>query len=181
MEKVLGVLFLCTGNSCRSQMAEGFARHISGNSSATASRRDPANPPLSNSIPGEDRTTIRLEIQSAGIESHGLNPMAVQVMAEVGVDISRHTSRLLQPVMLQQIDLVVTVCGHADENCPVLPASVRRMHWPLSDPAESAERRVDQIRAFRASRDEIRDRVTLLVAQLQSGLPGKPDSFGGMM
>jgi ADP-ribose pyrophosphatase len=157
-------------------MAEGFARHISGSSSSTDASKATGNPSIPFLDPG--RTAVNLEVQSAGIESHGLNPMAVQVMAEAGVDISSHVSRVIQPDMLQQIDLVVTVCGHADEHCPVLPSGVRRMHWPLPDPGKSAESGIEQIRVFRASRDDIRDRVTLLVRQLQAGDIHKPETFG---
>ena len=91
------ILFLCTGNSCRSQMAEGWANHLGGD---------------------------RVEAVSAGIEAHGKNPRAIAVMGEAGVDISHQESRRVTPEMLASADLVVTVCGHADEHCPVLPPGV---------------------------------------------------------
>ena len=132
------ILFLCTGNSCRSQMAEGFARHLAGD---------------------------RAEIVSAGIEAHGKNPRAIAAMAEVGIDISAQESTRLSDEMLDGCDLVVTVCGHADEHCPVLPPDVRRVHWPLPDPAK-ARGTEEQIRdQFRAVRDDIAQRVRELIEQ----------------
>ncbi len=132
------ILFLCTGNSCRSQMAEGFARHLAGD---------------------------RAEIVSAGIEAHGKNPRAIAAMAEVGIDISAQESTRLSDEMLDGCDLVVTVCGHADEHCPVLPPDVRRVHWPLPDPAK-ARGSEEQIRdQFRAVRDDIAQRVRELIEQ----------------
>ena len=132
------ILFLCTGNSCRSQMAEGFARHLAGD---------------------------RAEIVSAGIEAHGKNPRAIAAMAEVGIDISAQESTRLSKEMLDGCDLVVTVCGHADEHCPVLPPDVRRVHWPLPDPAK-ARGTEEQIRdQFRAVRDDIARRVRELIEQ----------------
>ncbi len=136
------VLFLCTGNSCRSQMAEGFARAL-----------------------GEDR----IEVQSAGIEAHGQNPRAIAAMAEAGIDISGQESTRLDDDMLERIDLVVTLCGHADEHCPVLPAGVKRVHWPLPDPARASGSEEEIIEQFRAVRDDISDRVkALLTAELKS-------------
>lgn len=131
------ILFLCTGNSCRSQMAEGFARCIAGD---------------------------RARILSAGIEAHGKNPRAIAAMAEVDIDISVQESTRLSEAMLDQADLVVTVCGHADEHCPVLPPGTRRIHWPLPDPAKATGSE-DEIHAqFRTVRDDIRARVSSLLA-----------------
>jgi len=133
--------FLCTGNSCRSQMAEGFARDLA----------------------PKDWT-----IASAGVERHGLNPLAVQVMEEVGIDISQQTSKLINVDYLNTSDIVVTLCGDARDKCPVTPPSVTRIHWPLTDPAQ-ATGTPDQIMAtFRQSRDEIKSRVTSLIADIQS-------------
>ena len=106
MEK-LRILFLCTGNSCRSQMAEGFARALKADS---------------------------VEAWSAGVERHGLNPRAVAVMAEAGVDISGHKSKLVEELPTQEFDWVVTLCGHASENCPFFPGKVRRLHKGFDDP-----------------------------------------------
>ena len=132
----MNILFLCTGNSCRSQMAEGFARHLAGE---------------------------RVTVQSAGIEAHGKNPRAIDAMKEVGVDISAQESTRLTDAMLEKADLVVTVCGHADEHCPLLPPGTRKLHWPLEDPARATGTE-EEIRAeFRRIRDEIQKRVTELM------------------
>ena len=133
------LLFLCTGNSCRSQMAEGWARAL-----------------------GDDR----LEVRSAGIEAHGKNPRAIAVMKEAGVDISDQESTRLTDAMLDWADLVVTVCGHADEHCPVLPPGTRKEHWPLSDPARATGSDDEIMSVFRASRDDIRRRVEDLLERL---------------
>jgi len=133
------LLFLCTGNSCRSQMAEGWAKQLA-----------PAS----------------VTVLSAGIEAHGKNPRAIEVMREAGVDISAQESTRLEPNMLDGIDLVVTVCGHADEHCPVLPTTVKKIHWPLSDPAKAEGSEEEIMAQFRSSRDDIRDRVKQLLAQL---------------
>ena len=135
----MNLLFLCTGNSCRSQMAEGWARHFA---------------------------NATLKVQSAGIEAHGKNPRAIQVMQEAGEDISAQESTKLSPEMLAWADYVVTVCGHADEHCPALPAGTRKEHWPLNDPAK-AQGTEDEIMAmFRESRDDIRQRVEDLLQRL---------------
>lgn len=131
------VLFLCTGNSCRSQMAEGFARALGGG---------------------------RVEAQSAGIEAHGQNPRAVAAMAEAGIDISGQESTRLSDDMLERVDLVVTVCGHADEHCPVLPAGVKRVHWSLPDPAKATGTEAGIADTFRAVRDDIHYRVKQLLS-----------------
>jgi len=133
------ILFLCTGNSCRSQMAEGWTRALGGD---------------------------RVEVASAGIETHGLNPRAVAVMAEAGVDIAHHRSTRVTPEMVAAADLVVTVCGHADEHCPALPPEVEKRHWPLTDPATATGDKATVMAIFRASRDAIRARVEGLLAEL---------------
>lgn len=142
------VLFLCTGNSCRSQMAEGWARRLWGD---------------------------RLVARSAGLLAHGLNPHAVRVMAEAGVDISGHRSKTLAEVDVGALDVVVSVCGHADETCPTLPGRVRRVHFGFDDPPRLAAGEADPERAlghYRRVRDEVRD----LVARLPevTGLPLGP-------
>jgi arsenate reductase len=108
-----------------------------------------------------------LQVGSAGIQSHGLNPLAVKVMAESGVDISGQQSTKLTDDMLSAADYLVTVCGHADEHCPVLPASVRKEHWPLSDPAKAKGSADEVLAVFRASRDDIRRRVAELMSRLE--------------
>jgi arsenate reductase len=132
----MNILFLCTGNSCRSQMAEGWARQLGGESFA---------------------------VQSAGMECHGQNPYAISVMAEAGVDISAQESTQLTSDMLALAELVVTVCGHADEHCPVLPAGIRKEHWPLEDPAGATGSGEEVMNVYRASRDDIQRRVADLL------------------
>ena len=132
----LRLLFLCTGNSCRSQMAEGLARALGGEMVA---------------------------VYSAGIEAHGKNPRAIEVMNEMGVDISAQESTVVTDAMLQGADLVVTVCGHADESCPVLPAGVRKLHWPLPDPARAEGSEEEVMAQFRQVRDDIARRVHTLI------------------
>jgi len=126
------VLFLCTGNSCRSQMAEGWARWLRGD---------------------------LIEPYSAGVESHGLNPRAVKVMAEAGVDISIHRSKHLDEVRDIPFDYVVTVCDNANESCPVFPGNVKRLHVSFDDPprlARNARTEDEVLGYYRRVRDEIR-------------------------
>ena len=104
-----------------------------------------------------------IEARSAGIEAHGQNSRAVKVMKEVGIDISGQKSKVLTTAMLRKADLVVTVCGHADEQCPVLPAGTRKLHWPLADPAQASGTTQEILDAFRASRDDISERVVDLL------------------
>lgn len=139
MNSPIRILFLCTGNSCRSQMAEGFARVLGGGN---------------------------VDARSAGIEAHGKNPRAIAAMAEVGIDISGQESTIVTDAMLDWTDLVVTVCGHADEHCPVLPDGARKLHWPLDDPASTTGSDEEIETVFREVRDEIRDRVDGLVHEL---------------
>lgn len=136
----MNILFLCTGNSCRSQIAEGWARQLAGEG---------------------------ITIQSAGIEAHGKNPRAIAVMKEAGIDISEQESTRVDDAMLAAADLVVTVCGHADEHCPVLPPGTRKEHWPLQDPAKASGDEAQIMQVFRASRDDIRQRVTDLLQRVQ--------------
>ncbi len=126
------VLFLCTGNSCRSQMAEGWARHYLGD---------------------------RIEPLSAGIEAHGMNPRAVQVMREAGVDIASQSSKLINTFQDVPLDLLITVCGHADENCPAFLGKSRVVHIGFDDPpklAQSAHTEEEGLEHYRRVRDEIR-------------------------
>jgi arsenate reductase len=126
------VLFLCTGNSARSQMAEGYLRHAAG---------------------GE------FEALSAGIEPKGLNPLAVEVMSEIGIDISRQRSKDVREFVGQAIPYVVTVCDNAKRQCPVFPHTYKSLHWSLEDPAEARGSHEEKLAAFRRVRDEIRQRV----------------------
>lgn len=136
------VLFLCTGNSCRSQMAEGWVNHL------------------------HPETILAV---SAGIETHGLNSRAVQVMGESGVDISGHQSQHLSDFDLESIDLVISVCGHADASCPTLPPGVQRHHHPFPDPpklATDARNEEEALLHFKDVRDQIRDFARALPALL---------------
>jgi arsenate reductase (thioredoxin) len=140
------VLFLCTGNSCRSQMAEGWARALKGG---------------------------RIEAFSAGIETHGLNPRAVQVMAEAGVDISTHLSRTVADLPVKEFDAVVTVCDHARESCPLFPGHTRIIHAGFDDPprlAEDAKTEEEALAPYRRVRDEIKAFVETLPGELEKRL-----------
>ncbi|WP_407888627.1 arsenate reductase (thioredoxin) [Levilactobacillus sp. N40-8-2] len=132
--------FLCTGNSCRSQMAEGFARQMA----------------------PQD-----WQIASAGVEQHGLNPLAVKVMAERGVDISRQQSKLIDNDYLQHSDMVVTLCGDARDKCPMTPPTVAKRHWPLPDPAQATGTDEEVLTVFRQVRDDIEGRVRELIQTLR--------------
>ena len=141
--KKIRVLFLCTGNSCRSQMAEGWARALKGD---------------------------RIDAWSAGIEKHGLDPAAVRVMAEAGVDISRQRSKTLDEVGDARFDYVVTVCGHARESCPVFPGGAKVVHRGFDDPprlAENAATEEEALGHYRRVRDEIRAFVKELPEALE--------------
>jgi arsenate reductase (thioredoxin) len=132
------VLFLCTGNSCRSQMAEGWARRLRGGV---------------------------IEPWSAGIETHGLNPRAVKVMAEAGIDISGHRSKNLDELRDIPFDYVITVCDHANESCPVFPGKAKRVHVGFDDPprlAANARTEEEALEHYRRVRDEIRSFVEKL-------------------
>ncbi len=144
-KRTLKVLFLCTGNSCRSQMAEGWARHLRGDA---------------------------VEPYSAGIETHGLNPHAVAVMVEAGVDIAGHASKHLDDLADVEFDYVVTVCGHAHETCPRFPGGAKVVHVGFDDPPKLAAGESDPERAldhYRRVRDEIRAFVETLPESLETG------------
>lgn len=138
----LNILYLCTGNSCRSQMAEGWTRHFGGE---------------------------RVSVKSAGIEAHGKNPRAIAIMADAGIDISGQESTVVSDAMMQRADIVVTVCGHADEQCPVVPPGAEKIHWPLSDPAKATGTEDEIMQSFRETRDEVRRRVRDLLAGRELG------------
>jgi len=108
------------------------------------------------------------DIQSAGIETHGKNPRAIAVMKEAGVDISDQESSKVSDDMLTQADLVVTVCGHADEHCPILPPGTKKEHWPLEDPAKAQGSEEEIMDQFRASRDDIEARVKDLLQRFNN-------------
>lgn len=147
MKDKINILFLCTGNSCRSQMAEGWARHLKGDV---------------------------LNAYSAGIETHGLNPNAVRVMKEAGVDISSHTSQLLSEFDDINFDVVVTVCGHAHETCPYFPGNAKVVHVGFPDPpamakelAENGASEEEQLECYRNVRDEIKEYIETLPEALK--------------
>ena len=147
MNDRLKILFLCTGNSCRSQMAEGWTRHLKGDC---------------------------VDAYSAGIETHGLNPHAVKAMSEAGVDVTSQRSENIKDFAGQEIDVVVTVCGHAHETCPVFPASCRVVHAGFEDPPKMARELAhagapeeEQMNCYRKVRDEIKAFVETLPGCLE--------------
>ncbi len=147
MTAAVRVLFLCTGNSCRSQMAEGWARHLKSDC---------------------------VQACSAGIETHGLNPIAVKVMAEAGVDISGHRSKHIDEFKDMHFDYVVTVCGHADVHCPVFPGKATVIHVGFDDPPKLAEKAATEQEAmdcYRRVRDQIRAFVETLPESLTKSKP----------
>jgi len=138
----LKILFLCTGNSCRSQMAEGWAQHLK---------------------------MHQLDAYSAGIETHGLNSYAVKVMNEAGVDISGHRSKLVEELLEIPFDYVITVCDHAHETCPVFPGVAKVVHVGFDDPpklAKGARTEEEALGSYRRVRDEIRTFVETLPESL---------------
>ncbi|MBI2191016.1 MAG: arsenate reductase ArsC [Planctomycetes bacterium] len=135
-----GILFLCTGNSCRSQMAEALVR------------RD--------AYPG-------IKVYSAGVQPAGyVHPLAIEVMKEIGLDLTGHRSKHLQEVPADAVDLVITVCGHAEETCPAFPGRVQRLHWPIPDPARASGSRDEVLKVFRSVRDDLTSRVSDLLRQI---------------
>ncbi|WP_424768944.1 arsenate reductase (thioredoxin) [Paenibacillus sp. sgz302251] len=138
MEKKL-VYFLCTGNSCRSQMADGFLNALG---------------------------CEQYEVRSAGLEAHGLNPRAVQVMKEAGVDISSNSSNVIDPEILNRAHYVITLCGHADEHCPVISnPNVVKWHWGFEDPAKAIGSEEEIMDQFRNVRDAIKARIAKFVEE----------------
>lgn len=131
------IYFLCTGNSCRSQMAEGFAKKY---------------------LPDWD-------VQSAGIEAHGLNPNAVKAMAEVGVDISNQTSDIIDEAILNNATLIVTLCGDAADKCPMTPPPIRREHWGFDDPAKATGTDEEKWLVFQTVRNAIEARIKAFAGQ----------------
>jgi len=130
---VTRVLFLCTHNSARSQMAEGFLRAMAGD---------------------------RFEAGSAGTEKTSVNPLAIRVMAEVGIDLGGHTSKLYDDVASEAWDYLITVCDDANERCPWVPGSVRRLHWSFPDPSRATGAEDERLGSFRLVRDQIQERLT---------------------
>jgi arsenate reductase len=140
------VLILCTGNSCRSHIAEGFLRAAAGD---------------------------RVNVQSAGSQPTGqVHPLAIQVMAEVGIDISGHRSKPLKEFLGQPIRTVITVCGNLDQSCPVFPGQLQRHHWPFLDPAKATGSEEEILASFRRVRDEMRRVFEAYAAGLQDAPAG---------
>ncbi len=128
------VLILCTGNSCRSHLAEGLLREAAGDF---------------------------LEVASAGSKPAGyVHPLGVKAMAEIGIDISAHTSKHMNDFLDRDVETVITVCGNADQACPVFPGQLNRHHWPFDDPAHATGTEAEQLAVFRRVRDEIRRTFT---------------------
>ena len=146
MSEPLKLLFLCTGNSCRSQMAEGWTRHLKSN---------------------------QIEAFSAGIETHGLNPHMIKVMDEAGVDVNNQKSENIRDFAEHDLDVVITVCGHAHETCPVFPANCKVVHTGFPDPpkmakelAEKGATEEEQLDCYRSVRDKIKEYILTLPESL---------------
>lgn len=139
---MLKVMFLCTGNSCRSQMAEGFAREL-----------------------GKGL----MEPYSAGLMAAGVHPRAVSVMKEKGIDISAQRSNEIDEKLLQEMDTIVTLCDNAEQSCPVTPPDIKRIHWPIKDPVGTIGTEEEIMREFRRARDEIEEKVRSLTEDLRAG------------
>ena len=146
METKIKILYLCTGNSCRSQMAEGWTRHLKSN---------------------------QIEAFSAGIETHGLNPHMVKVMDEAGVDVSNQKSENIRDFAEHDLDVVITVCGHAHETCPVFPANCKVVHTGFPDPPKMAKEfakkgatEEEQLDCYRSVRDKIKEYILTLPESL---------------
>ena len=133
------IMFLCTANSCRSQMAEGFAKEY-----------------------GKGI----VEVYSAGLMAAGVQQRAIAVMKEIGIDISKQQSKKIDADLLRRMDIVVTLCGHAEETCPWTPTEIKRIHWPIKDPVGTTGTEEQITREFRRARDEIKDRVQELIKDI---------------
>ncbi len=134
------IMFLCTGNSCRSQMAEGFARV------------------LGKGI---------IEPYSAGLKPAGVNKKAEQVMNEIGIDISHQTSKSIDEQLLKKMDIIITLCDNAAESCPWTPPEIKRIHWSLKDPAKTTGTEKEVMNEFRIVRDEIEKRVKDFIKEVR--------------
>lgn len=132
------VLFLCTHNSARSQMAEGLLRHMAGE---------------------------RFDVESAGTEETRVRPLAIRAMDEIGIDISSHTSKTLDRFIDESWDYVITVCDSANDSCPSFPGGRRRLHWSFDDPSSATGSDEERLAVFRRVRDEIRERLRAFIDQ----------------
>jgi len=132
------VLILCTGNSARSQMAEGLLRDLAGD---------------------------RFEVASAGVSPSSVRPEAIEAMKEVGIDISSHTSKSVDQFVGQEFDYVITVCDNANEQCPVFPGRTTRIHWSFEDPAEAGGNLAERLKVFRSVREKIREKLEVFASE----------------
>ncbi len=137
--QMLRVMFLCTGNSCRSQMAEGLARELGGG---------------------------RIEPYSAGLIAAGVHPRAIAVMREIGIDISLQKSREIDTDLLRKMDMVITLCANAENSCPWTPPDIKRLHWPIKDPVGAVGTEEEIMREFRRARDEIKKKIAGFLMEL---------------
>ena len=133
------VLILCTGNSARSQMAEGLLREIGGD---------------------------RLEVESAGVIASFVRPQAIEAMKKIGIDISKHRSKSVEEFTGHSFDYVITVCDNAKESCPVFPGKVKRIHWGFDDPAEASGSEAEKLAVFERVRDEINEKLKSFVSEI---------------
>jgi arsenate reductase len=136
------IMFLCTANSCRSQMAEGFAKEY-----------------------GKGI----IEVHSAGLMAAGVQKRAIAVMKEIGIDISNQQSKEIDADLLRRMDIVITLCGHAEETCPWTPPEVKRIHWPIQDPVGTVGTEEQIMKEFRRARDEIKGKVQELMKGIAGG------------
>lgn len=136
------VYFICTGNSCRSQIAEAWLRHFAGD---------------------------RFEVHSGGLEAHGMNPRTVATMKEAGLDITTQTSKLLDNELLNRTDYAITLCGDAYDRCPVTPAHVKRLHWGFEDPARATGTEEEIMAKFAEVRDGIKNIIQLFIEEIPAG------------
>jgi arsenate reductase len=134
------IMFLCTANSCRSQMAEGFAKKFS---------KD------------------LIKVYSAGLMAAGVHKRAIAVMKEIGIDISNQKSKPIDEDLLKQMDIVITLCEYAEEYCPQTPPEVKRIHWPIKDPVGTTGTEEEIMNEFRLARDEIKDKVQNLIKEFK--------------
>ncbi|MEW6675578.1 MAG: arsenate reductase ArsC [Nitrospirota bacterium] len=135
------VMFLCTANSCRSQMAEGFAKEF-----------------------GKGL----IEVHSAGLMAAGVHKRAIAVMEEIGIDISEQKSKSIDLYLLGQMDIIITLCENAEVACPTTPPGIKRIHWPIKDPVGTIGTEEDIMREFRRARDEIKEKVQKLIEEIAS-------------
>ncbi len=133
------LMFLCTANSCRSQMAEGFAKEF-----------------------GKGL----IEVYSAGLFAAGVHKRAIAVMKEIGIDISRQKSKTINEDLLKQMDIIVTLCGNAEEACPWTPPHIKRIHWPIKDPVGTIGTQEEIMNEFRRARDQIKEKILKLIDEL---------------